>query len=84
MLSPIPTKAGPDTVCACNHWYEEHQDWRGGKPVGPVHNCGAPSCPCPKFSFEPKANTIKAIAGRGGDPTKWPLWMRQRTGLAPK
>lgn len=84
MLLPVPTKAGPDTICSCNHWFEEHQDWSNGEPNGPALGCGAPRCPCPKFSFYPKANTIRAIADRGGDPECWPLWMKQRTGFAPK
>jgi hypothetical protein len=85
MLLPIPTKAGPDTICECYHWFEEHQRWEGSpvrEPVGPARDCGAPGCECPKFKFCPKANTIKEIADRGGDPDKWPMWMKQRTGLA--
>lgn len=62
-----------DTVCQCGHWYEEHTT-RGGA-------CFAPTCEeigcCSKFTYDPNQNTIQDIADRGGDPDKWPKWMKQ-------
>jgi len=65
----IPTKAGPDTVCRCNHWWEEHLD-----------GCAAPGCECPGFVFDPAANTPDAVADRGGDPDYWPHWVKEALG----
>lgn len=45
-----------DTICTCNHWYEEHC-------VGAAHACGA--CGCEKFSYCPEYNTVEYIADRG-------------------
>lgn len=63
-----PTKAGPDTICACGHWWEEHQDTGGA--------CFAPSCECNGFTFSAIETTPDAIADRGGDPDKWPEWVK--------
>jgi hypothetical protein len=50
-----------DTVCECNHWYDEHR-----------HACEAPDCECPGFVADPAGSTPAAIAERGGDPERWP------------
>lgn len=46
-----------DTICACNHWFEEHD----------ADGCGAPDCQCEAFAFSPRNNTPEAIADRGAD-----------------
>ena len=43
-----------DTICACNHWFEEHDD----------DGC---ECGCKTFELEPEYNTPTYIAGRGGE-----------------
>jgi len=53
-----------DTICTCNHWYEEHETGGGA--------CGAPRCGCPAFNYDREASTPEAIADRGGDPQQWP------------
>lgn len=50
-----------DTICACNHWFEEH-DSKG---------CFAPNCNCSKFQFDETLNTPQAILDRGGQHHKW-------------
>lgn len=50
-----------DTVCECNHWYEEHEN-----------ACGVPECDCPSFLADPELSTAASIADRGGDPEAWP------------
>jgi hypothetical protein len=58
--------AGPplrDTVCACGHWYDEHDAGDGA--------CGA--CDgCPRFEYDEHASSPDEIADRGGDPLLWP------------
>lgn len=87
VTSTIPTEAGPDTICECIHWYEEHQDWltvaddADPEPFGPALGCGAPGCVCTAFVFSAIWTTPENIADRGGDPDKWPEWMKQA--LAP-
>ena len=54
-------------ICVCNHWYEEHD-------VG--EECGAPNCTCLTFRFDSVASTPEAIADRGGDPEKWPEFVK--------
>jgi hypothetical protein len=71
MTAQIPTTAGPDTVCACGHWWEEHFD---GMLV--FADCAAPHCVCARFEFDPAANTPDEIADRGGDPDAWPQWVK--------
>ncbi len=72
----IPTNAGPDTICECSHWYEEHQDWDNGEPSGPALDCGAPGCSCTTFVFSAAETSPGAIADRGGDPERWPPWLK--------
>jgi hypothetical protein len=73
----IPTEAGPDTICECYHWWEEH---KGGSPfldrLGEAGECFAPHCDCQKFVFSAENMTPAEIADRGGDPEKWPDWMK--------
>jgi hypothetical protein len=59
-MTTIPLE---DTICKCNHWYEEHNH-------GDV--CEAPDCHCGGFSFDSEGSTPEAIADRGGDPDLWP------------
>ena len=47
-----------DTVCACNHRYEEHDDGGGA--------CGS-NCACPAFDYDAELNAPEAIADRGGE-----------------
>lgn len=78
-MTTIPTKAGPDTVCACGHWWEEHDNG------GPCGGCDAASAgtmdtaedlAAHVFEFWPEYNTPEAIADRGGDPDYWPEWVK--------
>lgn len=71
----IPIEAGPDTICACYHWFEEHEGSfcygcsvinRANNPVNDEHF----------FEFWPAYNTPEEIADRGGDPDKWPQWVK--------
>lgn len=48
-----------DTVCCCNHWFEEHDE--GGQA------CHAQGCFCSKYVFWPEGNTPSAVADRGGE-----------------
>lgn len=61
-----------DTICECNHWYEEHD-------VGT--ECGAPLCQCLGFVADPALSTAEAIADRGGDPDQWPDHVKVATGI---
>ena len=65
-LGPV---SGPDTICACSHWFEEHESSGA---------CVAPGCSCQGYVFDPEENTPEAIADRGGDPEVWPSWLRLR------
>ena len=61
-----------DTVCVCDHWYEEHDDQGCFAPtaadIAPTLNAqGYHECPCEAFMFDPAANTSGAIAERGGE-----------------
>ena len=38
--------------------------------------CGAPNCTCLTFRFDSVASTPEAIADRGGDPEKWPEFVK--------
>lgn len=76
LLTHVPDEAGPDTVCRCGHWFEEHFD---GEPAG----CAGCEAPHPHddayqhgFEFDPEENTPDAIADRGGDPELWPEWVK--------
>ena len=76
---PIPTAAGPDTVCVCGHWDEEHYLPFDGEPAG-CEGCYA-SNPADEsyvhgFEFDPEGNTPAMIADRGGDPAYWPQWVK--------
>ena len=46
-----------DTICECNHWFEEHTD----------NGCFASHCRCIHYVYEPEANTPSYIADRGGE-----------------
>jgi hypothetical protein len=84
----IPTKAGPDTVCVCGHWYEEHEprraisDLDGSVTFHYDQRMNCEGCDaggtlfCTQFTFDPEANTPEAIADRGGDPEFWPQWVK--------
>lgn len=43
-----------DTLCKCNHWFEEH-------------GSGGCECGCSSFEFERAFNTPEYIADRGGE-----------------
>jgi hypothetical protein len=60
-----------DTICECNHWYEEHS-------YGTA--CEAPGCSCVGFLADPDASTAAAIADRGGDPDLWPEHVKRASG----
>lgn len=67
----IPTQAGPETICECSHWYEEHDEehcegCEVGGHIDPDHT----------FVFDPEQSTPDAIADRGGDPDYWPAWVK--------
>lgn len=72
-----PTKAGPDTVCVCGHWWEEHYWPADGEPAG-CAGCAAGHLGGAEhgFEFDPAENTPAAIADRGGDPDYWPQWVK--------
>lgn len=83
MTGTQPTEAGPDTICVCGHWYEEHYLPADGEPGG-CEGCHASSRGSDDayehgFEFDPESNTFEAIADRGGDPDKWPAWMKEVT-----
>lgn len=59
-----------DTICECNHWYDEHEHGT---------YCFAPDCPCEGFIADPDASTAEAIADRGGDPGQWPAHVKSAT-----
>jgi hypothetical protein len=67
-----------DTVCRCNHWYEEHD-----RPLelGNEHAfCGAPGCECAGFVADPALSSPETIADRGGDPGLWPEHVKAACG----
>jgi len=69
----IPTQAGPDTICECSHWYEEHfEDICEGCHVGGAYECKG-------FVFSALDTTPDAIIARGGDPDFWPDWVKGAT-----
>jgi hypothetical protein len=77
----IPTTAGPDTICVCGHWYEEHYLPSDGDPAG-CEGCFAArfgDAAEHGFEFDPEENAPTAIANRGGDPTAWPQWVKDAT-----
>lgn len=69
-----------DTICACGHWFGEHENEGGecyGCQVGGVHECHG-------FEFDEKESTAGAIADRGGDPDLWPEHVKRRVDRARK
>ena len=68
-----------DTICICGHWFEEHLDATGNES-GECAGCDAGDMPeediTHAFQYDPEMNTAEAIADRGGDPDKWPVWMK--------
>jgi hypothetical protein len=71
-----PTTGGPDTVCACGHWWEEH-DAIDDPAICEGCAAGGGDDIEHVFVFWPEGNTAEAIADRGGDPDKWPTWVKQ-------
>jgi hypothetical protein len=72
-IPPIPTQAGPDTICECGHWYEEHHE-SAGINIG----CLAPECPCQAFVFSAEETNPEMIFDRGGASWAWPDWVKVR------
>jgi hypothetical protein len=71
----VPTKPGPDTICTCGHWWEEHRKGEcGGCQAGGILN------PVHPFVLDPDETTAEAIADRGGDPDRWPKWVKDDLG----
>lgn len=77
----IPTKAGRDTVCECGHWWEEHIEPRDGNaPLCEGCVAGRLGGAEHGFVFDPTYNTPDEIADRGGDPERWPQWVKDHYG----
>jgi hypothetical protein len=69
-----------DTICECNHWYEEHEwfladDGRRhilheefGENGEADTACAIEECDCPRYRFGVELNTPQAITDRVGDP----------------
>ena len=73
----IPTEAGPDTICICGHWWEEHTHEIDDMACGGCDAAGLDLDAIEhEFIFEPAENTPEAIADRGGDPEAWPQWVK--------
>lgn len=81
-MTAIPTTAGPDTVCVCGHWWEEHAegDIETDGSTDICGGCDAAGLPLAAilhdFAFDSAENTPTAIADRGGDPDRWPQWVK--------
>lgn len=78
-MTSSPSEAGPETICVCNHWFEEHNaDGCVGCDVG-GQDFGVS---LHEFKFDPEGNTPDEIADRGGDPAVWPQWVKDHYGPA--
>ena len=83
MRTPAPAP-GPDTLCECDHWFEEHED----EGRGPCYACSVSANddpefePCRAYAFCSEYNTISEVADRGGYPESWPAWMKAQIGPA--
>lgn len=79
-----PTEAGPDTVCECGHWFEEHAEGDMDEPWSKDICAGCDAAGhevdviVHDFKFDPEQNTFDMIVDRGGSPEKWPAWVKER------
>ena len=79
-----PTGAGPDTVCICGHWWEEHSIEIDDMSCAGCDASGADLDVIEhEFVFDPEMNTPEMIADRGGDPECWPRWVKDALDIVP-
>lgn len=82
-----PQTMDDDHVCRCGHWQAEHYLPADGEPGG-CEGCAAshPDEDASEHGFEvdPEADTLAAIADRGGDPAAWPrhVWLAAYLSMA--
>ena len=60
-----------DTICACGHWFEEHDEkdekYACDSCAGNEKDYNESDVKCPSFVFDPEQNTHESIDDRGGE-----------------